>query len=1177
MQRSRLKRGLAALGAAVLGAALLQIPAAHAAEPAFKVLLFTKTADGSFRHDSIDAGVKMFQQLGADNGFQVDRSEDATVFNSATLSTYSAVVMFQTSGMVWDTDDERKAVQDYVHSGHGIVAVHNATDMRIQGQFPWWDQVLMGGAHMTEHSAGVLNGTAKVADKVHPSTQGLPDRWTRAEEWYNFDKDQRGDVHVLVTADETTYDAGPKKMGPDHPISWCRNAEGGKVWATAMGHESSAYSEPLFKQHLLGGIKWAAGSAAGDCSGTVTKSFQKVTLDGRPTQPMALDVAPDGKVFYVSRSGELNVIHTHDGVPETHLAGKLDVYDGGEAGLVGVALDPGFATNRWIYLYYAPKSPQVNRLSRFTVNADDTLDKASEKQLLNIPVGRDSEPGHTGGYLTFGPGGNLYIGTGDDTNPFESDLYTPIDERPGRQRFDAQGSAANTNDLRGKILRIHPESNGSYTVPSGNLFAPGTAKTKPEIYVMGMRNSFRFSVDKETGWISAGDYGPDASVPDANRGPEGHVTWDLIKEPGNYGWPYCVANKIPYNKYDFATHTSGAKFDCDKPVNHSPNNTGLTDLPPTKAATVWYTYDPSTKFPEIDHGQGAAPMGGPFYHYDPDNPSDRKFPEYYDKTPFFYEWSRNFVKEFKLDSNGELLKINPFPADLKPRGPIDMKFGPDGAMYLAEWGNGFGRTNKDAGIYRIDYVSGKQAPLAKASATPDSGQPPLDVAFSSAGSVDPNGEALTYLWDFGDGSTSTDANPTHTYTDKGTFKARLTVTNASGKSAAITVPVAVGVVRPTVRFTSPPDGGFFGWGDSVSYTVEVTDPDGGPVDCAKVKVSPALGHDHTHTHETGQFTGCSGTFTTNSSGHGEFADIYMVLTADYISPNGLTGTTSIMLQPKRKQAPHYTSHSGTEIVASAGAEGGRVLGTIRNGDWISFDEMNLAGIDTVSARVSSPADGGGTIEIHADAPDGTLVSTIAVPATGGWETFAATAPVKVADPGGTHTLYAVFGVTGGSFNVNSFTFGGKGVSVTTGPQPGGRYVVTNAGSGKALEVQAASTADGAAVVQNPNTGAASQQWTLNGGANGPFTMKAQNSGKCLDLTADQVGVDGAKLWQWGCWGGVNQQWRVESVGSDTFRIVSAASGKCLDVPENSGTNGLQLNQYACNGTPAQQWKLSKVN
>ncbi|MEU6973468.1 ThuA domain-containing protein [Kitasatospora aureofaciens] len=1177
MQRSRLKRGLAALGACVLGAALLQIPAAHAAEPEFKVLLFTKTAPGSYHHDSIDAGVQMFKQLGADNGFQVDRSEDATVFNSATLNTYSAVVMFQTSGMVWDTDAERQAVQDYVHSGHGIVAVHNATDMKIQGQFPWWDQVLMGGAHMTEHSAGVLNGTAKVADKVHPSTQGLPDRWTRAEEWYNFDKDQRGDVHVLVTADETTYDAGPKKMGPDHPISWCRNAEGGKVWATAMGHESSAYSEPLFKQHLLGGIKWAAGSAAGDCSGTVSKNFQKVTLDGRAVQPMQLDVAPNGNVFYASRSGELNVIHTHDGVPETHLSGKLAVYDGGEAGLVGLALDPDFATNRWIYLYYSPVTPQVNRLSRFTVKADDTLDLASEKQLLNIPVGRDHEPGHIGGNLSFGPGGNLYIGTGDDVNPFESDLYTPIDERPGRQRFDAQGSAANTNDLRGKILRIHPEADGGYTIPAGNLFAAGTAKTKPEIYVMGMRNSFRFSVDKETGWISAADYGPDASVPNANRGPEGHVTWDLIKEPGNYGWPYCVANKIPYNKYDFATHTSGAKFDCDKPVNTSPNNTGLTDLPPTKAATVWYTYDPSTKFPEIDHGQGAAPMGGPFYHYDPDNPSDRKFPEYYDKTPFFYEWSRNFVKEFKLDSSGELLKINPFPADLKPHGMIDMKFGPDGAMYVAEWGNGFGHSNKDAGIYRIDHVDGKPAPLAKASATPDTGQPPLDVTFSSAGSVDPSGESLTYLWDFGDGSTSTDANPTHTYTTKGTFKARLTVTNESGKSAVVSLPVAVGVVRPTVSFTSPPDGGFFGWGDSVSYAVTVTDPDGGPVDCSRVKVSPALGHDHTHTHETGQFTGCSGTFTTNSSGHGEFADIYMVLTADYTSPNGLTGTTSIMLQPKRKQAPHYTSHSGTEIVASAGAEGGRVLGTIRNGDWISFDEMNLAGIDTVSARVSSPADGGGTIEIHADAPDGKLVSTITVPATGGWETFAATAPVPVADPGGTHTLYAVFRTTkASSFNVNSFTFGGRGVAVP-GPQPGGRYVVTNAGSGKALEVQSASTADGAAVVQNPNTGAASQQWTLNGGANGPFTMKALNSGKCLDLPADQVGVDGAKLWQWSCWGGANQSWRVEPVGSDAFRIVSVASGKCLDVPGNSGANGLQLNQYTCNGTPAQQWKLSKVN
>ncbi|HEY1176792.1 MAG TPA: ThuA domain-containing protein, partial [Phytomonospora sp.] len=700
----------------------------------------------------------------------------------------------------------------------------------IEAQFPWWDQILMGGAHMTAHSS-ILQGTAKVADKAHPSTRDLPDRWVRTEEWYNFDRNFRGDAHVLVTADETTYDAGPSKMGHDHPISWCRNAEGGKVWATAMGHEVSSYTEDGFRKHVLGGIKWAAGNEAGDCGGTVANRFQKVTLDGAPDQPMALDVAPDGKGDYISRSGSVHVIHDHNGVPETHTAAVLDVYDGGEDGGIGIALDPAFATNRWLYVSYSPAGPaEVNRVSRFTVKSDDTLDLASEKKVIDIPAYRNvDEPGHTGGSLAFGPGGNLYIGPGDDTNPFASDGYAPIDERPGREHFDAQRSSANTNDLRGKILRIHPQADGTYTVPSGNLFAPGTAKTRPEIYAMGFRNPFRFSVDKETGWISLGDYGPDAGAPNPNRGPEGTVEWNLIKGPGFYGWPYCVGANTPFNDFDFATGVSGAKFNCAAPVNNSPNNTGLTSLPAAEPATTWYTYHASAEFPELDGGGGSAPMGGPFYHYDAASASERKFPAYYDKTPFYYEWSRNYIREFKLDTGGGLLKINPFVPQLNLRAPIDMKFGPDGAMYLAEWGIGYGHANTDDGIYRIDYVAGNRAPLAKAAAAPDSGKAPLPVAFSSAGSTDPDGDALTYAWDFGDGGTSTSANPSHTYTVNGNYTARLTVRDAGGKTGSVTVPITVGNTRPTVTLANPPNGGFLSFGDSVTYTVNVTDPEDGAV------------------------------------------------------------------------------------------------------------------------------------------------------------------------------------------------------------------------------------------------------------------------------------------------------------------------------------------------------------
>ncbi|MFJ6727932.1 ThuA domain-containing protein [Streptomyces sp. NPDC091281] len=1179
MRRPWPKRALTALSALALGLAFLQAPPAQAAPDAadFKVLLFTKTAPGAYRHDSIAAGVQMVEQLAADNNFEVVRSEDSAVFDTATLNTYDAVIMLQNSGMVWDTDAQRKAAQDYVRSGHGIVAVHNTTDMNIEAEFPWWDQVVMAGAHMTQHSS-IVQGTAKVADRVHPSTKGLPERWTRSEEWYNFDKNTRGDVHVLVTADETTYDPGPGRMGADHPISWCRNAEGGKVWATAMGHQASAYSEPFFRQHLLGGVKWAAGAAAGDCGGTVSNRYQKVVLDGTPDQPMQLDVAPDGDVFYLSRSGAVNVIHTHGDTHETHVAARLEVYDGGEGGGIGLALDPGYATNRWIYVNYAPAGgAEINRISRFTVKADDTLDLGSEKKLLEVPDFRDvDEPGHTGGNLAFGPGGNLYIGTGDDTNPFQSNGYTPIDERPGRERFDAQRSSANTNDLRGKILRIHPEDDGTYTVPSGNLFAPGTAKTKPEIYAMGFRNSFRFAVDKETGWISAGDYGPDAGAADPNRGPEGTVEWDLIKEPGFYGWPYCTGDNTPFNDYDFATGTSGAKFDCGAPVNDSPNNTGRTELPAAKPATVWYDYHASAEFPEIDLAGGAAPMGGPFYHFDPDSTSERKFPAYFDKTPFFYEWSRNLVKEMRLDDTGKLLKISSLAAQISPRALIDMKFGPDGAMYIAEWGNGFGHANTDDGIYRIDYVAGNRAPLAKAKATPDAGQPPLEVEFSSQGSTDPDGDALSFRWDFGDGDTSTAANPTHRYTANGAYTATLTVSDAAGKTGSVNVPVTVGNTRPKVTFASPPNGGFISYGDTISYKVNVTDPEDGTVDCSKVKVTAALGHD-SHSHDTGQYTGCTGTIRTSASGHDADANTYFVLSADYTDAGGLTGTTSAALHPKHKQAEYFTAQSGVRIVSQGGAEGGRRIGDISPGDWISFDPVNLSGITSVSYRVSSPENGGGTVELRSGSPTGQLLATTRIPVTGSWDTYVDLPATDLTDPVGTGKLYAVFRADGNlTFDLDAFTFNGRGVGSGSAPEDGSTYTVTGVGSSKAMDVKHAATDDGAPVIQYTPNNSAAQRWKLNDAGDGTFTLVAEVSGKCLEVPGGQGDTEGAQLRQWSCNGGGNQKWKVQSAGTDVYRVLSAPSGKCLDVPGHSTENEVQLIQWTCHGGTNQQWRFTKV-
>ncbi|MFE6495745.1 ThuA domain-containing protein [Streptomyces sp. NPDC057748] len=1023
---------IALVGALLL--ALTALPASAATTgkaPAFRALLFTRAV--GYVHASIPAGIQMFKEEAAAGGFELVETADPAVFDTEKLKDFDVVVMLQNSGMVWDTDAQREAMQAYVRGGGGVVALHNTLDMGIEETFPWWDEAINGGVHMPAHSPGVLQGTAKAADRVHPSTAGLPERWERPEEWYNFDRNPRGDVHVLVTADETTYNPGGSAMGADHPISWCRNTEGGRVWATAMGHDTASYSEAAFRTHVMGGVRWAAGNKPGDCGGTVWSGYEKVALDDNTADPMELDVAKDGRVFYVQRSGEINIYD-----PATHAtttAGKLDVYTGGEDGLVGMELDPDFMKNHWIYLYYAPAgaTEDVNRLSRFTVKGN-TLDAASEKKLLDVPAYRDRsfpEPGHTGGAVEFGPGRTLYLGVGDDTPPNLDPNwqgYAPLDWREGKQMLDAARTAGNTNDLRGKILRIKPKDSGGYTIPKGNLFAPGTAKTRPEIYAMGFRNPFRFTVDPKTGYVHASDYGPDRGLPTTDRGPEGLVEYNVIKKAGNFGWPFCHGNNQAYAPYNPDTKEVGPKFDCANPVNPSPNNTGLNQLPPIQQPEIWYGYGASEEFPEVGSG-GSAPMSGPVYHYDGKNPSTTKFPAYFEGASFFYEWSRNYVKEVRFDKDQKVLKINDFLSTQKFNKPMDMTFGPDGSLYVLEWGSSFGGGNNDSGLYRIDYAQGQRAPVAKAAASATDGPVPLKVDFSSEGSNDPDGDALSYAWDFdGDGTyDSTEASPSHTYTAKGDFAAQLKVTDSTGKSGYANIPVTAGNTAPKVTIEFPVSGKLIEFGDKIPYKVTVTDPEDGPVDCSKVTVNPALGHDD-HEHPTTDIPGCEGTVDTGDlGGHPEGADLTYVLNAKYTDKGGdgvsaLTGYGRAVLQPKHKQAEYYDGQSGTRVVAQEGAENGKRIGDVSDGDWVAFDPMSVEGIGTVSYRLSSPY-GVGAIELRADSADGPLLATTPVPNTGGWDNYQATAPVPVQELKGTHKLYLVFtSPQDNSFDVDAVDF-----------------------------------------------------------------------------------------------------------------------------------------------------------
>lgn len=294
-------------------------------------------------------------------------------------------------------------------------------------------------------------------------------------------------------------------------------------------------------------------------------NFQKVTLNDHPGEPMDLAVLPDSRVLHVTRPGE---VWLHDRVSGRNtVAATLDVYRHDEEGLQNVAIDPNFgkAGNNWVYLYYSPpmntpvddpSTPNVNegdapgwgtaedfakfkgaiRLSRFRL-VKDKLDLSTEQQIIDVPVDRGICC-HVGGDIAFDAKGNLYLSTGDDTNPFESDGYAPIDERPGRNpAYDAQRTAANTNDLRGKILRIKVGANGGYTVPAGNLFPAGTARTRPEIYLMGLRNPFRIELNRQTDELYVADYSPDAGQADPLRGQPGTASGRPSARPATTDGP----------------------------------------------------------------------------------------------------------------------------------------------------------------------------------------------------------------------------------------------------------------------------------------------------------------------------------------------------------------------------------------------------------------------------------------------------------------------------------------------------------------------------------------------------------------------------------------------------------------------------------------------------------------
>jgi type 1 glutamine amidotransferase len=257
------------LGSLAFLLSLLGALPASAQLTSFKILVFSATA--GFRHASITNGIALIKALAVTNNFAVDTTEDATLFTDANLAQYQAIVFLNTTGDVLTNAQQLNAFQHYIEAGGGYVGVHAASD--TFHSWAWYGGLV--GAYFVSHPA-IQQATVRVEEHIDPSTTMLPAAWVRTDEWYNFDHDPRGTVHVLANLDETSYSGGT--MGSDHPIAWSHYYDGGRAWYTAGGHTPESYSEQLYQTHLLGGIFFAAGAVPGHPPITASRSTTNINL-----------------------------------------------------------------------------------------------------------------------------------------------------------------------------------------------------------------------------------------------------------------------------------------------------------------------------------------------------------------------------------------------------------------------------------------------------------------------------------------------------------------------------------------------------------------------------------------------------------------------------------------------------------------------------------------------------------------------------------------------------------------------------------------------------------------------------------------------------------------------------------------------------------------------------------
>ncbi|MEO6094211.1 MAG: PQQ-dependent sugar dehydrogenase [Fibrobacteria bacterium] len=445
--------------------------------------------------------------------------------------------------------------------------------------------------------------------------------------------------------------------------------------------------------------------------------------------PDNMFVLPDGRVFITEMwSSRIKLFTPGSGLTEV-LAISGTYNDNVENGLLGLAIPPDFATTNWVYVFYSRRlsgsntsagdggiAPHAHALVRYTFAGGKLT---NPKDILLIPR---QTARHAAGGMTFNPAtGDLYIGTGDDTYPAADEtIYGGRNETS--YWLNSLRTSANTNDLRGKLLRIRPlpfadsqtpvpGAGTTYAIPSGNLFAPGTDRTRPEIYTMGHRNPYKFKVDTVSGIGLIGEVGPDANGDIASRGSQGHDEFNLVTGPGNYGWPFGIADNQAYTATAGEAYPVGTKFNMNALKNISKLNTGLEELPAARSASGWYNGSGTQKGISSAFGSGSeTAISGPYYRYDANLVSDVKLPAFFHGKFIVTDWNRNKIWALEFNSQNLLSKVTLVYTTVSR--PIDLQIGPKGELYVLEFAGPGSYPGPDLSgkLSKLEYTGTQYAP-----------------------------------------------------------------------------------------------------------------------------------------------------------------------------------------------------------------------------------------------------------------------------------------------------------------------------------------------------------------------------------------------------------------------------------------------------------------------------------